>query len=359
MKTTKSLWLFIFLLVPHLFFLNCQAQEQKLQSFTQYDFVPGDEILFYDDFSQDAIGDFPALWTTNGSGEVKTLNIVSGNWFHMNGDEAVYSVIQPISFPDNFIITFDLVVDDEFTEFELTLYEGDVDIEMNTDYYPGLRGLQIWPCSEYGGGWRTKGFDEENWLEGSSEKNPILSGELNHVIIWIQNRRVRIYHRGEKVLDGPTTIVKGTKFNRLRFCCWDSESKPFLTNLQISTAAPDTRSKLITEGKLISYGIYFDSGKDLVKPESYGALNDIANVLKENPGVRVNIIGHTDSDGDEAMNLDLSRRRAESVKSELIKTFNADAAMLETDGAGESQPLASNASPEGKAKNRRVEFIKL
>jgi hypothetical protein len=241
----------------------------------------------------------------------------------------------------------------------MTLYEGDEDVEMSTDLYPGPRGLQIWPCSEYGGAWRTKGFDEENWLEGSSEKNPILSGEINHVIVWIQNRRVRIYHRGEKVLDGPTTIVRGTKFNRLRFCCWDSESKPFLSNLQISTAAPDIRSKLITEGRMISYGIYFDSGKDVVKPQSYGALKDIANVLKENPGVRVKIVGHTDSDGDEAMNLELSKRRSQSVKNELNKTFGIDKAILDTDGEGESQPLVLNTSAEGKAKNRRVEFIKL
>jgi len=359
MKTTTILRLFLLLFIPQLFVIDNYAQERKLQSFTQYDFVPGDEILFYDDFSQDAIGDFPALWTTNGNGAVKTLNIAPGKWFHMDGDDAVYSIIKPIPFPDNFIIEFDLIVDNEFMELELTLYEGDEDIEMNPYLYPGLRGLQIWPCSEDEGGWRTKGFDEENWFEGGSEKNPILSGELNHVIIWIQNRRVRIYHRGEKVLDGPTTIVKGTKFNRMRFCCWDSESKPFLSNLQISTAAPDTRSKLITEGKLISYGIYFDSGKDVVKPESYGAMKDIANVLKENPGVRVKIVGHTDSDGDEAMNLELSKRRAESVKNELIKTFNTDAAILETDGAGESQSLAPNTSAEGKAKNRRVEFIKL
>ena len=63
---------------------------QKLESVSAYDFVPGDKILFFEDFSQDAIGDFPALWTTNGSGEVKTVNIAPGKWFHMNGDDAVY-----------------------------------------------------------------------------------------------------------------------------------------------------------------------------------------------------------------------------------------------------------------------------
>jgi outer membrane protein OmpA-like peptidoglycan-associated protein len=110
---------------------------------------------------------------------------------------------------------------------------------------------------------------------------------------------------------------------------------------------------------MISYGIYFDSGKDVVKPQSYGALKDIDNVLKENPGVRVKIVGHTDSDGDEAMNLELSKRRSQSVKNELNKTFGIDKAILDTDGEGESQPLVLNTSAEGKAKNRRVEFIKL
>lgn len=359
MKTLKVALHLIFILSLHLYNINSNAQNQKLQSFTQYDFIPGDEILFYDDFSNDAIGDFPALWTTNGSGEVKTINLAPGKWFHMNGSDAVYSYTRSINLPENFIIEFDLVTDDDYVEFELTLYEDEGNREMNTDLCPGKRGLQIWPCSENGGGWRTKGFDEENWLEGNSEKNPILSGRINHVIIWIQNRRVRIYHQGEKVLDSPTNIVKGTKFNHIRFCGWDSESNPLLSNLKISTASPDTRSKLITEGKLISYGIYFDSGKDFVKPESYGALRDIANVLKENPDIRVKIVGHTDNDGDDKLNLDLSKRRAESVKNELNKTFGIEASVMETDGVGENHPLVPNLSPEGKAKNRRVEFLKL
>ena len=119
------------------------------------------------------------------------------------------------------------------------------------------------------------------------------------------------------------------------------------------------RSKLLTEGKLISYGIYFDSGKDVVKPESYGSLNEIANVLKENPSLKIKIIGHTDSDGDDAMNLDLSKRRAVNVKLALVKDFGIDAGRIETDGMGETQPIATNNSAENKAMNRRVEFIKL
>jgi len=132
-----------------------------------------------------------------------------------------------------------------------------------------------------------------------------------------------------------------------------------ITNLKITTAAPDTRSKLITEGKLITYGITFDVNKADIKPESYGALNDIASVLKDNPVVKVKISGHTDSDGDDALNLDLSKRRAESVKNELSSKFGIDASRMQTEGAGESKPVTPNDTPANKAMNRRVEFIKI
>jgi len=118
-------------------------------------------------------------------------------------------------------------------------------------------------------------------------------------------------------------------------------------------------NKLITEGKLVSYGIYFDVNKDVVKPESYGTLKEITSILNENPNVKVKIVGFTDSDGGIAANLDLSKRRGASVKNELVKTFGIDASRLESDGLGETQPIAPNDTPENKALNRRVEFIKL
>ena len=110
---------------------------------------------------------------------------------------------------------------------------------------------------------------------------------------------------------------------------------------------------------MVSYGIYFDVNKDVVKPESYGTISDIAKVLKENPTVNIKIIGHTDSDGNDAVNLDLSKRRAASVKNALVSQFSIDGSRIQTDGKGETQPIVSNTSSENKAKNRRVEFVKL
>lgn len=338
------------------------SNKQKLESVTAYDFVPGDKILFFEDFSQDAIGDFPALWTSNGSGEVKKVSIAPGNWFHMNGEDAVYCYTKEISFPDNFIVEFDIIPDEEYRHgIALTLYQEDPENpkEINADLYPGKSGLHITLQHD---GWETKGYSNDpsgDWINGQATKNPVVREQVNHVIVWIQKRRVRIYHQGAKVVDVPTNIYAHTKFNRLLFFGWDRASWPMVTNLKITTASPDTRSKLITEGKLVTYGITFDVNKADVKPESYGTLKSIADVLSENPTVKVKIIGHTDSDGDAAKNLDLSQRRAESVKNELAKNFGIDASRMLTEGAGETKPVAANDTPENKAKNRRVEFVKL
>jgi OOP family OmpA-OmpF porin len=82
-------------------------------------------------------------------------------------------------------------------------------------------------------------------------------------------------------------------------------------------------------------------------------------VLNDNPTVRVKIVGHTDSDGNEKSNLDLSKRRAASIKNSLTSEFGIDPSRMETDGKGQTQPISDNNTTEGKANNRRVEFIKL
>jgi outer membrane protein OmpA-like peptidoglycan-associated protein len=161
-----------------------------------------------------------------------------------------------------------------------------------------------------------------------------------------------------KIFDLPKIMTSGYKYNMMRFEVWNA-GDPMITNFRVAAGLPDMRNKLLTEGKLVSYGIYFDVNKDVVKPESYGTLKEISSVLSENPDVRVKIIGHTDSDGDNALNLDLSKRRAASVKNELVKVFGIETSRIETDGMGESQPVVPNDTPSNKALNRRVEFIKL
>jgi outer membrane protein OmpA-like peptidoglycan-associated protein len=335
--------------------------QQSMQSFSTYDFVPGDKVILFDDFSQDAVGDFPALWTANAAGEINTLNIAPGKWLNLNSTDGNYFILKSIDFPKNFIIEFDIVPKKTGGRIAagLILYGEEKSKEMDNGPHPGNSGIIISIEKER---WNTMGYktSENTAITGSSSVNPVEAEKVNHVIIWAQNRRFRIYHKQAKVLDMPTNVFDGTKFNRLCFRLSRGAScGSYISNIRITDASPDMRSKLLTDGKLVTYGIYFDVNKDVVKPESYGTLKGIAEILKENADVKVKIVGHTDSDGADAANLDLSKRRGASVKDALVKDFGIDASRLESDGMGETQPIAPNDTPGNKALNRRVELLKI
>jgi len=171
-----------------------------------------------------------------------------------------------------------------------------------------------------------------------------------------------MYVNDEKIWDIPKAFDPAAKYNFLGFRVdgYHKESNLyFLSNLRVAVGAPDTRNKLITEGKYSTTGILFDVNSDKIKPESFGTLKDIAAVLTENPDLKIKIIGHTDSDGEDAKNLELSKKRSESVKIALNKDFGISLDRLQTDGKGETMPVGDNTTIEGKANNRRVEFIKL
>lgn len=113
----------------------------------------------------------------------------------------------------------------------------------------------------------------------------------------------------------------------------------------------------LESGETMSFAsIYFDSGSDVIQPISYTILDNVVSLLAVNSGVTVEIVGHTDSDGSSSMNQDLSLRRARSVKNYLIQ-HGIDAGRLSTSGMGESHPIASNSTSQGKAENRRIDFI--
>ena len=242
-------------------------EDPKFSSSTQYDFVPGDRVILFDDFSQDAVGDFPALWTTNAPGEINTINIAPGNWFNLNSTDGNYFLLKDIEFPKNFIIEFDIVPKKSGGRIAagLLLYGEDKYKEMDNDPHPGLGGIMISIERE---NWNTWGYKkgEKDMITGKSTVKPVVAEKVNHVIVWVQGRRLRVYHEGAKVLDMPTNIYDGVKLNRLCFrLSRGASSGSYISNLRITDAAPDMRSKLLTEGKLVSYGIYFDVNKDVVK----------------------------------------------------------------------------------------------
>ncbi len=268
-----------------------QGGAPKLEAYSKYDFVPGDQILFYEDFSQDAIGDFPALWTTNASGEVKTLSIAPGKWLQNTTRGGEFTYLNKLDLPANFILEFDYIPyfskeaqqknpnrSNWYATGMVKMYSDKPGKEKEFDggLFPGDMGLRIHFRRD---SWSMDAYDystEYRSLDATSDRNCVVSEQVNHIIVWVQNRRVRVYHGGAKIMDIPTMLAPDTKLTRLRLDNAHEDNRPFFSNIKITTASPDTRSKLITEGKLITYGITFDVNKDVVKPESYGTLKSFA-----------------------------------------------------------------------------------
>jgi len=338
----------------------------SLQAYSKFDFIPGEKVVFYEDFSQDAIGDFPALWNTNGSAEVVTTNLFPGQWMKFACREAIWTDALLI-LPENYTIEYDVIPisgpesKGAMAGWAMRLMQARNVKAWDSGSAPGQGGywFEVAYYGRPGYGTWLYGAECEQLKTGGFKEGDEFKEKLNqkyHIAIWVQKTRVRLYQNEDKLFDSPKAFPAGcVKPDRLRF----EDGAAMISNIRIAIGAPDTRNKLMTEGKLVTYGIYFDVNKDVVKPESYGTLKDIATVLNEVPDVKVKIVGHTDSDGDDAKNMDLSKRRAASVKAELSKSFGVNGDRLETDGMGETQPVAKNDSPVNKALNRRVEFIKL
>ena len=167
-----------------------------------------------------------------------------------------------------------------------------------------------------------------------------------------------MYVNGEKVWDLPNAFQEAN-YNSIVFFIHgyhEKKDKYYISNLRLAEAGKDTRHKLIETGSFTTNEILFDVNKSTIKTSSASVLEELGSVLKENPKVKINIIGHTDSDGKESDNQKLSEQRAESVKMYLNKNFGIESSRMTTQGKGESEPISTTTSEEGKKQNRRVEF---
>lgn len=341
------------------------APKASMKAYSKFDFVPGEKVVAFESFEQDAVGDFPAKWNTNAGGEIVNIDGKEGKWLKAS-DRGLFFPDFVNQVPENFTMEFDMMISEDVSENmsglmvffpEVSKRKPTFDASFGTD--PQV-GFDIHPMpSEQGSTSSVWVFDKnsEKVLENTIPFSWKV-GDVNKISIWRQKSRIRLYVNETKVWDLPRAFDPTLKYSML-FNNNLFGGANFITNLRIAEGAPDTRNKLITEGKLVTRGILFDVNSDKIKPESYGVLKEIGTVLKDNPTVKVKIIGHTDSDGDDSKNLDLSKRRAASVKTSLSAEFGIEASRLETDGKGESQPSEPNTSPQGKANNRRVEFVKL
>ncbi|MCW3467106.1 OmpA family protein [Chitinophaga nivalis] len=343
-----------------------------ITAYSRFDFVPGETIIMQESFEQDAVGDFPGQWNTRSGAELVTVSNRPGKWLALKQDGIFYPEYVNKPLPDNFTLQLDVMAHNNIASIsELTislLNAASTDEKFDNGAAGGASipafKIQLNPKSS---GYGTFSYYSSIIGSNSIGKMPefhVPEKNTVRVSIWRQQQRVRVYLDSTKILDLPRALEAGARFNSLVFGAYapnfdNNDGAFFISNIRLAVGAADTRNKLLTTGKFVTHGILFDPNSDYIKPESYGALKDIAAVLTENPAVRVRIVGHTDADGNDQLNLDLSKRRAAAVKAALGKTFSIAENRLETDGKGKTQPLGDNTTTVGKANNRRVEFIKL
>ena len=350
------------------------ARGQKTVS----DFEPGSRVLVAENFEQDVLGDFPAHWNTDASAKVVNLPGAEGKWLKLStpGTFLLETVKQ---LPEHFTLEFDLFVPSTFSYYDYPLWIGLARMQNKKDFfiwgrYKEKRGkdkrngvlLMLHPQEEGG---KKLGYSEyEIWEEGEkAASNKIKSlNDFNvnnnkvRVQIWRQKQRLRMYLNGQKIWDLPRAFDAGENLNTLIFSRYEAkEGNCFhISNIRLAASEEDVRSKILKEGRYSTNAILFNTGSAAIKPESAPVIKEVADILKENPALKLKIIGHTDTDGKKDSNLLLSQQRSASVKNELVQKYGVAGSRLDTDGKGDTEPVADNTTAEGKARNRRVEFIK-
>lgn len=336
------------------------ADTASIKSFSKFDFVPGEKVVGFEDFMDGEIGDFPARWNTNAAGEIVTIEGKPGRWLKLTKGGVFAPELTP-TLPDNFTLEYDLLTSTPFTGTHIRTSLASMSNPKQLLSFHTAEHRYTFTADPKAAS-SSEVRQESTSLGGNTADTPQFSdkGKPVHISVWRQKERVRVYFNDAKIWDLPKAMSPGATYNAVLFYVHSIEPEAFyyLSNLRLAVGAPDTRNKLLTEGRWVTHGILFDVNSDKIKPESYGTLKSVATVLKENADLAVTILGHTDSDGDDAKNLDLSKRRAASVKAMLAAEFGIDAGRMETDGKGESQPADKNTTAAGKANNRRVEFVK-
>ncbi len=336
---------------------------QSVGAYGKFDFVAGEKQLYFDNFDRLDVGDFPAEMNTNASGEIVKLENKEGKWLRLSKNGSfVPDAMQKL--PENCTIEFQVGINadpsNNMSGFGLNFTTLQEDLMKDAFFSKGTSIVYLHPGAAEAGIFinPTNGPEIDNQIK--MPQWDVKTGEqFVKVSIWRQKGRLRVYMNEDKIIDVPRFFTETSNYGFAFFRSFFNDCDIYLTNLRYAVAGADTRNKLLTEGRFTTNEILFDVNSDKIKPESNSILSDIGKILAENATVNVKIIGHTDNDGDAAANMVLSKKRAEAVKMRLVYGFGIDEARIQTDGKGASVPLNGNKTPEEKAINRRVEFIKL
>ena len=334
-------------------------------------FKRGGKIIFQDDFSKDAAGDFPAKWNSTSGGEVKKLKGFEEKFLKVSANSIInLEMARPL--PKNFTIEFDMVFPAAAPAIMAGVALGkklnNIDYLLSGKdhfdlYFYSDAEHREWDKLFYGTHYNTDNYTLQHL------KYTLPLNEKMHVGIMVHNHaRIRIYIDGKKKIDMPKSFdpdfARHFFFNGITSGAAKTKDAYFyVSNIIITETDTDERSliqkDLIEKGTFTTTEILFATSSDKIQSSSFDILKQIGEAMESAPNMKFMITGHTDSDGDATKNQTLSEKRAAAVKAYLIENFNVKGTNLKTQGKGASDPVASNKTADGKAQNRRVTFTKI
>ncbi len=327
------------------------ASEQPDLTAVKADFIPGEKTIFYDDFT-DMVGDEPPPhWKVRG-GSVE-LKVGSGIRQLTSTAERVRLSPMLKGLPKNFTIETEVKFDGPGDVRSIWyLHDKSWDGPLGPD-----AALRVFLQSQEGAlAVQVNHAGKEGTEELAHASVPVDFSQPVKENIWIQNGRLRVYINGERAVD--VNQVELPPLTGAELNAEYGQDKLGYRLVRFAESTPDFDQVITASGRYVTHGILFDTDSDRLKPESAPVLKSVARALATNPNLRLQIEGHTDSTGNADHNLDLSKRRAEAVKTVLVSQFKVDAARLTATGLGATKPIDSNDTPAGRAQNRRVEFVK-
>ena len=335
-----------------------QSGQQKGQSlemtYAKSDFVAGDEIIFDDPMDNEQIGEFPSQWELiDGVAEVVSINGKKAMLISEWGTKVCPLMKEPLNYlGDVFTVEYDLM----FPVQEGGEYTWLLTKFMKADNKSEEDAMMYLERAAY------DGRDDVHWYWETSRGNSngeydiaLPANEWNHVAISFNKRAWKVYFNGIRVVNVPNVLAPP---GWLLFQLTNGNGDTYITNLRIAKGAVPLYDRMMSEGKFITYGITFDVGKATIKPESMGEINRIVQLMNENPTLKFSVEGHTDSTGNAASNQTLSEQRAQAIVDKLVELGIAKDRLTAV-GKGQNNPIADNSTDEGRAKNRRVEFVKM
>jgi outer membrane protein OmpA-like peptidoglycan-associated protein len=309
---------------------------------TKFDYVPGDSVLFLDDFTGDDLGEFPAHWKlVGGTFEVAEMN--GERWLRGMSPDGRVRLKLPFEgpLPDLWTLDLDLYGTEPMAAAFSVRALGDAENEAWEAVYPHDKDLA---------------FRSGDIYSTTPLENSTVAGR-HHMSFMARGKSIKAYMDRQRLANVPEIVARAGAPRELEIRLW-AQTKPMITNVRFAQG-PRPAKDLLAGGKLVTHGILFASGSDVVLPESAPILRQVASWMEANPAVKLKVTGHTDNVGTPASNLDLSKRRSAAVATVLSTQLGVDAGRFVTDGKGDTQALASNARAEGRAMNRRVEFAKV